>query len=86
MENLPITVAARSEEWNVFASSNTGILGSNLTQGEDVCLRLFCVCISVVLRQADPPSKKSYRLSKIKKMKWNGRFTDAFVPKWEQQE
>jgi hypothetical protein len=40
----PVTVAERSEAWNVFALSNTGIVGSDLTQGMDVCLRLFCVC------------------------------------------
>jgi hypothetical protein len=39
----PITVAARSEARNVFARSNTGIVGSNRTQGVDVCLCLFCV-------------------------------------------
>jgi hypothetical protein len=32
---LPITVAR----------SNTGIVGSNPTQGMDVCVRLFCVCV-----------------------------------------
>jgi hypothetical protein len=25
--------------------SDTGILGSNPTQGLDVCVRLFCVCV-----------------------------------------
>jgi hypothetical protein len=28
-----------------FACSNTGIVGSNPTEGMDVCLRLFCVCM-----------------------------------------
>jgi hypothetical protein len=27
----------------VFARSNTGVVGSNLTRGMDVCVRLFCV-------------------------------------------
>jgi hypothetical protein len=40
-----ITLAARSKACNVFARSNTGIVGSNLTQGMDVCLRLICVCV-----------------------------------------
>jgi hypothetical protein len=40
----PITVAARSKAWTVFARSNTGDVGSNPTQGMDVCVRLFCVC------------------------------------------
>jgi hypothetical protein len=34
----PITVAAPSEAWNVFAHANTGIMGSNPTQGMDVCV------------------------------------------------
>jgi hypothetical protein len=41
----PITVAARSKTWNVFARSNAGILGSNPIQGMDVCMRLFCVYV-----------------------------------------
>jgi hypothetical protein len=40
-----ITVAARSKALNVFARSNTGIMGSNPTGGMNVCLRLFCVCV-----------------------------------------
>jgi hypothetical protein len=28
----------------VFTRSNPGIVGSNPTQGMDVCLRLFCLC------------------------------------------
>jgi hypothetical protein len=39
----PITVAAR----NVFASTNTGIVGSNPTRGMDVCVHLFCVCVGL---------------------------------------
>jgi hypothetical protein len=35
---VPITVVVRSEAWNVFAGSNIGILGSNPTQGLDVCV------------------------------------------------
>jgi hypothetical protein len=42
---LPVTVASRSEAWNVFARMNTGIVGSNPTRGMDVCLRLFCLCV-----------------------------------------
>jgi hypothetical protein len=42
---VPVTVAARSKAGNVFARSNAGIVGSNPTQGMDVCLCLFCVCI-----------------------------------------
>jgi hypothetical protein len=41
----PITVVARSKAWAVFPRSNTGVVGSNPTQGMDVCVRLFCVCV-----------------------------------------
>jgi hypothetical protein len=34
----PVTVAARSRAWNAFASLNTGIVGSNLAIGMDVCV------------------------------------------------
>jgi hypothetical protein len=40
----PITVAARSEVWTVFVRSDTGVVGPNLTQVMDVCVRLFHVC------------------------------------------
>jgi hypothetical protein len=38
-------VIARSKAWTVFARSNAGIVGSNPTQGMDVYVRLFCVCV-----------------------------------------
>jgi hypothetical protein len=41
----PITVSARSKAWTVFTRSNAGIVGSNLTQGMDVYVRLFCVYV-----------------------------------------
>jgi hypothetical protein len=63
---VPITDAAPSKAWTVFALSNTGIMGSNPSQDMDVCLRLFCVCVVLCigsfLRRADPPSKESYWL------------------------
>jgi hypothetical protein len=34
----PITVAARSRAWNAFTRSNAGTVGSNPTQGIDVCV------------------------------------------------
>jgi hypothetical protein len=34
---MTITVAAQSKAWNVFARSNTEIVGLNPTQGMDVC-------------------------------------------------
>jgi hypothetical protein len=35
---FPITVAALSKTWTVFARSNTGIVGSNPTRGVDICV------------------------------------------------
>jgi hypothetical protein len=62
----PITVAARSKAWTVFAHSNPGIVGSNFTQGRDVCVRLFCVyvvlCVGSGLATGWSPSNESYRL------------------------
>jgi hypothetical protein len=43
LDLVPIAVATRSKVLTIFARSNTGIVGSNPTQGMDVCLRLFCV-------------------------------------------
>jgi hypothetical protein len=42
---LPFTVIRASKACNVFTRSNTGIVGLNPTQGMDVCLRLFCLCV-----------------------------------------
>jgi hypothetical protein len=41
----PITVVARSKASTLFARSNAGIVGSNPTQGMDISVRLFCVCV-----------------------------------------
>jgi hypothetical protein len=35
---MPITVAGRSKAWIVFARSNAGIVGLNITEGMDVCI------------------------------------------------
>jgi hypothetical protein len=37
--------ATLSEAWTVFARSDTGIVGSNPTQGMDFSMHLFCVCV-----------------------------------------
>jgi hypothetical protein len=43
---LPITVAARSKAWTVFARSDAGMVGSNPTQGMDVwCVYVFILCL-----------------------------------------
>jgi hypothetical protein len=38
-------VAAPPKAWIVFVRSNSGIVGSNPTQGMDACLRIFNVCV-----------------------------------------
>jgi hypothetical protein len=43
----PIAVAVLSKEWNVFARSNTGTVGSNPIRGMDVFPRFLCVCCAV---------------------------------------
>jgi hypothetical protein len=43
-------VAVRSKAADVFVRSNTGIVGSILSRGMDVCLCLFCVYV-VLCRQ-----------------------------------
>jgi hypothetical protein len=53
------------------------IVGLNPTRSMGVCLRLFCVFLSCVgrkLASGDLPFKKSYRLSKTKKLNWNKAF------------
>jgi hypothetical protein len=42
---LTLTVTERSKTWTVVARSNAGIVGSNPTQGMDICVGLFCVCV-----------------------------------------
>jgi hypothetical protein len=53
VSNWPITMAARSEAWIVFAHSRHACL---------CCVHLWCVCVVLcvgreVLRRAAPPSK-----------------------------
>jgi hypothetical protein len=40
-----ITVAVKSEAWTVFACSDAGIMGSNPTQGMDVCVCIYSVFV-----------------------------------------
>jgi hypothetical protein len=42
---LPITVAAWSNAWTVFACLDAGIVGSNPTEGMDVCVCVYSVCV-----------------------------------------
>jgi hypothetical protein len=71
----PITVASRSKAWTIFARSNAGIVGSNPTQGMDVCVSLFCVyvvlCAGRGLAMGWSPVQRVlptvYRIKKLKK-------------------
>jgi hypothetical protein len=73
--HIPITVAARSKAWTVFARSNAGIVGSNPNQGMDVCVRLFCVwfvlCVGSGLAKGWSPVQGVlpivYKIKKLKK-------------------
>jgi hypothetical protein len=42
---MPIILAVRSTARTVSAHSNAGIVGSNSSQGMDVCVRLVSVCV-----------------------------------------
>jgi hypothetical protein len=44
-DQMPITAAAQSKAWTVFAHSNAEIVGSNPTGGMNACVRLFCVLV-----------------------------------------
>jgi hypothetical protein len=80
---LPITVAAGSKAWNVFARSNTGVVGSNPTQGMRDCV-LFCVCVYVVALLPRPRTPTD--CLKLRNWSETKRFTDALCSKWEQHE
>jgi hypothetical protein len=50
MLDVPITVTARSEAWTVLARSKAGIVGSNPTQGMDICVCVYFVFVLCVGR------------------------------------
>jgi hypothetical protein len=70
---MPITVAARSRAWTIFAPSDSGIVGSNPIQGMDVCI-CIALCIGTASRRAYHSSKESYRLcKKLLRNWWRGQ-------------
>jgi hypothetical protein len=66
----PITVAARSKAWTVFASSKAGIVSSSPTQVMDVCLCVYSVfmmpCDGLITRPRSPTVCVK-RITKFKK-------------------
>jgi hypothetical protein len=67
----PIAVARRSRAYNIFASSNTGIVCSNLTRLMDVCVLLVCVilCVGRGLTTGWSQVQVVYTVYMIKKLK-----------------
>jgi hypothetical protein len=76
-----LSVAARSEVWTVFASSNTGIVGSNHTQGMDVCMRLFCVSFVLCRQRPCDGLIPVQGVLVLKNWSETKRFTDALRSK-----
>jgi hypothetical protein len=74
-KQVPIKVAAKYIAWIFFALSNTGIVGSNSTQGMNVCVHLFCVCVILCTSSGLAEGSSSvqgvlrpvYRIKKLKK-------------------
>jgi hypothetical protein len=71
----PITETARSKAWTVFDRSNAEIVGSNPSQGTNVCVHLFCVrvvlCVGSALAKGWSPAQcvlpTVCRIKKLKK-------------------
>jgi hypothetical protein len=79
-------LAMRSEAWTVFACLNTGIMVSNPTQGMNVCLLLFCVCVwEKALRRADPRPSSPTDCLKLRNWRETKGFTNALCSEREQQ-
>jgi hypothetical protein len=75
--HLPITVAAQSKVWTVFVRLDAGIVGSNQTQGMDICVRLFCVFLCVGSDGLIPHPRSFPDCVQIKKLKKRPRFNEG---------
>jgi hypothetical protein len=49
ISRTPITVAAQSKAWTVFARTNTGTVGSNPIRNVDLCMCVYCVFVFTCL-------------------------------------
>jgi hypothetical protein len=75
----PITMAALSKAWTVFARSKAGIADSNPSQGMDVCMLLSCVCVVLCVGSGlatgwSPVKRVLLIVYRIKKLKNRPRF------------
>jgi hypothetical protein len=83
--DAPITLAARSKAWTVFARSDAGIVGSNPTRSMDICLLLFCACAVLCVGSGlttgwSPVQVVLPIVYRIKKLKKRSRSTRAVEP------
>jgi hypothetical protein len=85
----PITIAAWSKAWIIFACSNTGIVGSNPTWGMDIVC-VYSVSVLSCIQWGNPSSKESYwpckRLRNWKSRQGptnDCRATDEWINEWQ---
>jgi hypothetical protein len=76
---MSITVAVQSKVY-----SNTGIVGSNLTEGMDVCFYFVCVQVEA-FRRADTRPRGPIDSQKLRNSSERKLLTDALCFRWEQQ-
>jgi hypothetical protein len=81
---LTVTAVARSKAWTVFGHPKARIVGLNPTQGMDICLRLFCVCIGSGLATGRSPVQGVLpNVLGLRNWSETKRFTDSLCTKWE---
>jgi hypothetical protein len=69
----PVTVAVRSKAWTDFARSKAGIVGSNSTEGMDICVFvLSCVQVAAFRRLITHPRSHTACVKRIMKLKKPG--------------
>jgi hypothetical protein len=87
----PITMAARSKAWIVFARSNAEIVGSNPTQGMDVCIVCdYSVCVVLCVGRGlargwspvEGVLQTVYRIKKLKRDQGPTKCSRAIIIMW----